>query len=359
MAEALGTRHHVLEATHADIGRCFPDVVWHTETPVLRTAPVPMFLLSKLVRDHGFKVVLTGEGADELLAGYDIFKETMIRRFWARRPDSRWRPLLLRRLYPDIPGLGRVNDSYLRAFFGASLTDTASPDYSHAVRWRNTARAKRFFSQALRDGLARHPSATSRLATPPELMSWDPLQRAQYLETSLFLPQYLLSSQGDRVAMAHSVEGRHPFLDARLFEFCAALPSDLKLRVLEEKALLRTAVKGWVPEEIRARPKRPYRAPIGRSFFGAAPLDYVREFLSPGEISRSGFFDASAVARLVEKAGSGASLGETDEMALCGILSTQILLARFVTRFEAPPPVPAAEAPLIHAGPHGGPEDAT
>ena len=84
MAAFLGTKHQVVQATHADIGRVFPEVVWHTEVPLMRTAPAPMFLLSKLVRDSGYKVVLTGEGADEFLAGYDIFKEAKIRRFWAR-----------------------------------------------------------------------------------------------------------------------------------------------------------------------------------------------------------------------------------------------------------------------------------
>jgi len=91
MAQFLGTDHQVVQATHEDIGRAFPDVVWHTETPILRTAPVPMFLLSKLVHDRRYRVVLTGEGADEFLGGYDIFKEAMIRRFWARQPDSEFR----------------------------------------------------------------------------------------------------------------------------------------------------------------------------------------------------------------------------------------------------------------------------
>src|SRR5204863_3137406 len=113
MAASLGTNHHIAYVTHADIGRVFPDVIWHTEAPLMRTAPAPMFLLSKLVRDSGFKVVLTGEGADEFLAGYDIFKEAIIRRFWAKRPDSRLRPMLLRRLYPDIGGLAGSTDSVL------------------------------------------------------------------------------------------------------------------------------------------------------------------------------------------------------------------------------------------------------
>jgi len=86
MSAFLGTEHEVVEVTHEDIGRIFPEVIWHTETPLLRTAPAPMFLLSRRVRECGYKVVLTGEGADEFFAGYDIFKEAKVRRFWARSP---------------------------------------------------------------------------------------------------------------------------------------------------------------------------------------------------------------------------------------------------------------------------------
>ena len=86
MARHFGTDHQVVEASHEDIGDVFPDVVWHCETPLLRTAPAPMFLLSRLVNRSGYKVVLTGEGADEFLAGYDIFKEAKIRAFWSRQP---------------------------------------------------------------------------------------------------------------------------------------------------------------------------------------------------------------------------------------------------------------------------------
>lgn len=105
MAEFLGTRHHVINCSHEDVGRAMPSTIWHTEMPVLRTAPVPLYLLSELVRTAGFKVVLTGEGADELLAGYNIFKEAKIRRFWARQAHSAVRPLLLGRIYPYIQDL--------------------------------------------------------------------------------------------------------------------------------------------------------------------------------------------------------------------------------------------------------------
>ncbi|HEY5910156.1 MAG TPA: asparagine synthase (glutamine-hydrolyzing) [Verrucomicrobiae bacterium] len=339
MARFLGTDHRVARVTHADIGRVFPEVVWHTETPVMRTAPAPMYLLSKLVRDSGFKVVLTGEGADELFAGYDIFKETKVRRFWARQPDSTRRPLLFRRLYSDIPGLSAANPALLAAFFRAGLTDLDVFDYSHAVRWRNNRRTRRFLSDRVlaESPIAGSQSILSRLH--PRFAEWDYLARAQFLETEIFLSQYLLSSQGDRMAMANSVEGRFPFLDRRVVEFCSGLPARLKLCGLTEKYLLRRLGERWLPAEIWRRPKRPYRSPIQRSFFTKPTPDYVAELLSARSLNASGLFKPGAVDQLVRKIQQGNSLGETDEMALVGIISTQILHHQFVDNLNLPSPI--------------------
>ena len=95
MVKILGSKHHEVVVSRADIAKVFPEVIYHTERPILRTAPAPLFLLSKLVREHGVKVVLTGEGADEMFAGYDIFREGKVRRFWGLQPASTWRPRLL------------------------------------------------------------------------------------------------------------------------------------------------------------------------------------------------------------------------------------------------------------------------
>ena len=340
MSRFLGTRHEVVHATYSDIARIFPDVIWHTETPVTRTAPAPMFLLSKLARDSGFKVVLTGEGADEVLGGYDIFKEAAIRRFWARRPESTMRPLLLRRLYRDIPGLACANSSCLAAFFRAGLTETDSPYYSHLVRWRNNARVRRFYSSDAIDAIVRDaPAHHLAPELPPLFNSWGPLQRSQYLEARLFLSQYLLSSQGDRMGMAHSVESRMPFLDYRVVEFCNRLPSALKLRGLTEKYLLRQLGRQLLPPEVWQRPKRPYRAPIHRSFFGRPAPDYVRELLSPGALKSVGLFKPAAVSQLVAKVTNGLQLGETDDIALAGILSAQLVHHQFVSHFRPETPL--------------------
>jgi asparagine synthase (glutamine-hydrolysing) len=156
------------------------------------------------------------------------------------------------------------------------------------------------------------------------------------LEISIFLSEYLLSSQGDRVAMAHSVEGRFPFLDYRVVEFCNRLPPNLKLRGLTEKWLLKQLGRKLVPAAIWQRPKRPYRAPICRSFFGSKRPEYVQDLLSENALQASGLFNAPAVARLVQKAAGEASLSEVDEMALTGILSTQLVHEQFVKAFKPP-----------------------
>jgi len=343
MAAHLGTDHHVVRATHADIGRVFPEVVWHAEVPIMRTAPAPMFMLSQLVRQTGFKVVLTGEGADEFLAGYDIFKEAKVRRFWAQQPQSKFRPLLFKRLYPDITGLSQSNHSYLAAFFGEGLAEVDSPWYSHAVRWRNNRRTRRFFDDGIFGAAAAGPFDPVSSALPADFKRWGPLAQAQYLEITIFLSQYLLSSQGDRMGMANSIEGRFPFLDVRLVEFCNRLDPRMKLRCLREKWLLKQAAQPWLPDAIRQRPKRPYRAPVHKSFFNAATPEYVRDLLSAISIKETGIFKPGPIEQLVSKAAAGAPVGETDDMALVGILSTQLVHHHFVKQLRRSAPLSATD----------------
>jgi asparagine synthase (glutamine-hydrolysing) len=144
------------------------------------------------------------------------------------------------------------------------------------------------------------------------------------------MSQYLLSSQGDRVAMANAVEGRFPFLDHRLVEFAATMPPDLRLRGLEEKYALKRAMSDLLPTEILARTKRPYRAPIRNAFLGPGAPAYVREMLSPSEVKKAGIFDPAGIEMLLKKCLAAASVGEMDSMALVGVLSTQLLHKQFI-----------------------------
>lgn len=329
----LETDHEAIQCTSADIGRVFPDVIYHTEKPVLRTAPAPMFLLSKLVRDRGYKVVLTGEGSDEIFGGYDIFKEAKVRRFWSALPASKSRPLLLRRLYPYMDNIQAQPEAYLRAFFRTSAEDCADPFFSHLPRWGLTSKLKLFYSPDFRARVNGYdPIAELRDQLPAAYQSWDGFVRAQYLETAHLLPGYILSSQGDRMSMGHSVEGRFPFLDYRVVQFASTLPPRLKMKVLDEKFLLKRSVRGLIPEVVRRRKKQPYRAPDAKSFLNpdGSLLDYAAELLSSDRIRDDGIFNPSAVSRLVAKARAGQVLGTKDNMGLVGILSTGLLIDRFI-----------------------------
>jgi asparagine synthase (glutamine-hydrolysing) len=340
MVQALGTDHSSITVTARDIGAMFPQVIRHTERPVLRSAPAPLFSLSQLVRDNGFKVVLTGEGADEVLAGYDLFKEAKVRRFWAHQPNSKWRPLLLRRLYPYLANLQTQPQAYLQAFFGTGLDDPNDPFFSHQPRWRMTARLKAFFSSDLRQNLNGYDAlAELRAQLPDEFARWHPLSLAQYLEAAYLLPGYILSSQGDRVAMAHAVEGRFPFLDHRVVEFAAAVPPHWKLLGLREKHLLRQSMARHLPPGIARRPKQPYRAPDSSSFLGPAAPDYVAELLSPRALAESGYFDPHVVSKLVDKCRHNSAVGFRDNMALVGILSVQLLDWLFIRQPQPQEPI--------------------
>jgi asparagine synthase (glutamine-hydrolysing) len=327
------TKHISYSCTSEEIAENFIHTIKHAEFPILRTAPTPMYLLSKKVRENGIKVVITGEGADEMLAGYNIFKESKIRRFWARQPQSALRPLLLTKLYPYLPAIKNASPSALKMFFGFRLGDVNNPYYSHILRWHNTSRIKSYFSSALQSTLSNYdPMGEVSDLLSSNFEDTGDLAKAQFLESSIFMSGYLLSSQGDRMAMGNSVEGRYPFLDYRVIEFCANLPDDIKLNGLNEKYLLKKLMKGRIPESILSRSKQAYRAPIGTSFYGHKPLSFVEEELNDNKLIANGIFDPLKVAKLIAKIKTGKNISEVDNMALAGILSTQLLHTLFIKR---------------------------
>jgi asparagine synthase (glutamine-hydrolysing) len=174
---------------------------------------------------------------------------------------------------------------------------------------------------------------------PRNFMDWHPLSRAQYTEINLFLSNYLLSSQGDRMAMANSVEGRYPFLDYRIIEFAATIPPKFRMNGLKEKFILKQAARGHIPQELIDRPKQPYRAPISKCFFSGDAPSYVDEMLSENAIKKAGYFDYEKVSKLGEKCRKqgGNLLSERENMAVVGILSTQLLHDQFIENFPFEP----------------------
>lgn len=340
MVDRLHSEHAEVVASRKDIAEVFPDVVAHAERPLLRTGPAPLFLLSKLVREQGLKVVLTGEGSDEMLGGYDLFREAKVRRFWAKQPNSKLRPKLFDRLYPWLARSPAAARGLALQFWAKGLDRPHDPTFSHGPRWSSASALQRYFSAEWRTRTANdpRPGAVDALveSLPEDFKRWDPLAQAQYLEVVTLLNPYILASQGDRMLMANSVEGRFPFLDKEVMAFANAMPARFKLRGLDEKHVLKRAAAEVLPKEILERPKQPYRAPDAACFTGPDAPEWVREVTTEAALKEVGVFDAAAATALLEKArrvaakGGDAGFSNADNMAVVGLLSTQVLHRRLV-----------------------------
>jgi asparagine synthase (glutamine-hydrolysing) len=345
VAQALGTRHHVVEVGPREIADGFRAVVAHAETPLIRTAPVPLYLLAQATRAHGITVVATGEGADELFWGYDLFKETALRELHARDPQRA--EALLDKLYPylDVPA-ERRGPAWKRFFFEAGAPHDRL--FSHQPRIAATAIVRAFYRAEIAAALAAEGDAAGgpasngasgdgsaalarlRADLPAAFDRWSALERAAYLELTTLLAPNLLAAQGDRVAMAHGVEGRFPFLDHRVFAHSVALPPERKLGPgLREKAELRALARKLLPREVVERPKQPYRAPEVAPFFGDHAPEWAQERLEARALDAVGIFDPARVVGLLKRCRAGRASGFREGMALVGILSTQVWHERF------------------------------
>jgi asparagine synthase (glutamine-hydrolysing) len=348
MVKRLGADHRDFKISNEDIGRVFPDVIWHTERPILRTAPAPLYLLSKLVRESGYKVVVTGEGADEVLAGYDLFREAKVRLFMARDRGSAKRMNILFNLYPWMVRTPGNAPAFARSFFGRDL-DLSDPGFSHRPRWNTTSAIRQLLDDDFQKEMEGVDVEQELLSSLPEgHQEWDPICRAQWLEMVTLLSGYILSAQGDRMLMANSVEGRFPFfLDYRFVDYANQLPARQKLLALDEKHLLKISFADLVPQSILQRPKQPYRAPDAASFFNAGNPDWVDDLLSENMVKKAAVFSPKAVVSFTEKCRrvKGLGMSNTDNMRMVAILSTMLVYHHFIEndgegRGDMPPPEP-------------------
>ncbi len=328
LVKRLGTQHHTFNCTTEDIAGALPRVIHHAEKPMFRTAPIPMFLLSRSVREAGFKVVLTGEGADEVFAGYDIFRENFVREQMLRDDvEPAYINKLLVQLYPwmDERMLTSSTD-YLKVFFGGSKEDANLVMFSHLPRIKAATKVHAFL---LDDA---YPSTAGSYFGDFRPMPRKGLARAQYIEWNTLFNGYLMSTQGDRMLMANGIEGRFPFLDPNVVDYGNSLPDNEKMRVLEdgitmqEKSILtKYAIDhDWAPNFIFNRKKQPYMAPDAECFLrGDDTPDYVNFLLSPD--ANFGIFNMKKVGILRKKLEAGKGRGFAENMAFMGILSTQAL----------------------------------
>lgn len=329
MVKQINSEHHTADITYDKVNEAFSDTIYHTERPVFRTAPTPLFLLSDIVRKNDIKVVLTGEGADEILFGYDSFKEIKLLEFWSKYPDSKIRPQLIKKLYPHLNHYKDESQfGMMRMFYEGFLGEVENELASGNIKVHNNKIIQNYFNKdhnvkfdkaALLKCYSEH--------MPSNASEWSIAQKNQYMEMKTLLSGYLLSSQGDRMSMAHSVEGRYPFLDHRVVDLLFYMNEKYKLNGFNQKYILKKAFDKKIPESIINRPKRPYMSPDLRSFIRNGKLtDNAQFFLNESLVKEYQTFNPNWVTRFLKKFENGIpeNIGYRDNMIITFMLSSQI-----------------------------------
>ena len=292
VATRFGTEHHEL-VVRPDAATLLPRLVRHFDEPFADSSAIPVWHLSELARRH-VKVVLSGEGGDEMLAGYETYRARRLAALYARLPrliGGRALPELVRRLPVSH---ARVSFDYKAKRFvaGAYLPPAAG----HL--WWKTVLAEDVKAALYANGTAAEVEATVRLFERLYAESdGEELDRLQYVDATLFLPADILVKV-DRMSMAHSLEARVPFLDRAVMELARRLPARLRLRGLTTKYALRRAMAGRLPAAIVDGRKRGFNVPIPSWLVGEL-RDFTHDVLAPTRLRRQGLLDPDAVGRLV------------------------------------------------------------
>jgi asparagine synthase (glutamine-hydrolysing) len=327
MVDHLNANHFALEISSKDIIEAFPNAIYHSEIPVFRTAFVPLYLLSKEVKNSGIKVILTGEGADEAFLGYNIFKETKMRSVWSDlNEEDRFR--YLRELYPYLSHYKNSDVFALSGFYQQFSQEKYAGLFSHEIRIQNGHFSKRILSNSV-DGLK---AVSSLINNHSYYEGLTDIQKAQWLEFQTLLPGYLLSTQGDRMSLANSVENRCPFLDPNVINLSYAINRKFDLDSIEKK-VLREAFGKELPVEILKKRKQPYRAPDSKVFVEEKP-DYLELLLSEHEIRKIGFLNEKFCSLLTKKImqSPACEIGIKENQAFIFLLSLCLLHRQYVEK---------------------------
>lgn len=322
VANKFNTNHHRLYISEKDIIENFYDCVKHVQTPILRLGIVPMYLLSKYVHECGFKVALSGEGADELFGGYDIFKENKIRKFCEADPKDVRRGNLYSKINTYVDGYNATNTAALTAYYNKIKSNELFS--SHLLRFQFGNYCEQFFSENVKQKIFNYLVTESlKEMIPVSYNQCTSLGKAQYVEIITFMENYLLSSQGDRVSMANTVECRYPFLDNEVVSFACELEDRYKLNGLNEKYILKEVAKRYLPMSIINRKKFPYRAIINHKKL--LKDERIKNMISKEMIKKTDIFNSNATEKFKEKILHKDKISEKELMLLLFICSTQIL----------------------------------
>lgn len=303
-AERTGSSFHPVPVPPRALAEAYSDAVWHAETPFVNAHGVAKFLLSRAVRDAGIKVVFTGEGSDEMLAGYAPFRRDVLL-YNSASQDPHIVAKLLAELRQSssnraVPMLTPTEDAPIPQL------DTVARRLGWIPSWIKTfgqmgAHATGFFSAGMAEsvaGIDPYEIALSRLPVDQRLAGRDPLNQALYLWSRIHLPNFILTFLSDRMEMAHSVEGRVPFLDHLVAEYGAGIPIHMKVNGMREKHVLREATRDVLIESVYNREKHPFVTPPAKVGEEDAMLELMGDVFASRLLDEQPIFDAVAVRKL-------------------------------------------------------------
>jgi asparagine synthase (glutamine-hydrolysing) len=340
VARHIGTKPFVADYSHREVRDTYPDLVAAAEYPVVDTSAAALLRLARSVREHGYKVAMTGEGSDEFLAGYPWFKTHRLLGVLGTRAGNRLRSIVLR-----ITGQPRFPAHMLRE----------SQEYVGGHNgWLDlygimSLSKLRFYSDDLKRDLIRQTPYAELGLNREKMLRWHPFHRSIALGARIMLGGHQLASKGDRVAMWESVELRPPFLDEDLVEYTNRLHPRWKLRRLRDKYLLRKVAEKYVPRQIAWRRKKMFRAPLDSFHLsGSDRPAWIDQVLSPEALRKTGYFDANAVAkwRAVVRHMPRTLKRTSVEMGLAAVTGTQLWHHLFISGDLAELPIRIERRPV-------------
>lgn len=295
MAAFCGAAYHEIPIGWRDLAESFSDALWQAEIPFVNTNGAAKFLLSKAVRNAGFKAVLTGEGADEIFGGYDHFGSDMLLQRGAEDTEARPAPMAphLMRIVASSTPFQRLDR--LLGFVPTFIV-------RHMTR---AHQAQRFLNKEFRATFRLYDAwrvLLNQFDEPRQLRGRAPLNQSLYLWSRTMLANYLLIVLGDRMEMSHSIEGRLPFLDHKLVEYASRLPCVLKINEeLTQKYILREATRPVIPERVYRRQKHPFMAPPAALAADSALFQFAQDTVRSRVFANCPFYDQDEVIDLLDR----------------------------------------------------------
>ncbi|AGA29339.1 asparagine synthase (glutamine-hydrolyzing) [Singulisphaera acidiphila] len=288
-AQVLGSKLTTVTMDKAQIASAFPELTVAAEGPIMDTSCAALMRLAQAVHGQGYKVALTGEGADEALAGYVWFKTQKVREAIVGKIGAPI-PRLFRKFMLGAVGGGSAHRPAELALGGVR---PAQQDMYELISQARSV----LYSDRMWNRLGDHDPYSDLSLTNDRMERWHPLNQSLYVGYKVMLAGLLMISKGDRIAMNSSVETRYPFLDDDVINFCAGISPDYKLRGMNEKWILRQVAAKTLPPQIANRPKTMFRASLAKTFLGPDRPSWVDQLLSPESLRETGYFDPKVVAR--------------------------------------------------------------